>query len=68
MAFCAAVEPKHGGRDVDNQTRELNKAWKEKKRPPSSLGDTPSDNGSSHRRGQRDGVDDAIEENAVRGR
>lgn len=28
VSFCAAVEPKHGGRDLDNQERELDKAWK----------------------------------------
>lgn len=30
VSFCAAVEPKHGGRDLDNQERELEKAWKQK--------------------------------------
>lgn len=30
VSFCAAVEPKHGGRDLDNQGRELDKAWKKK--------------------------------------
>lgn len=31
------MEPKHGGRDLDNQARELDKAWREK-RPPGGVG------------------------------
>lgn len=37
VKFCAAVEPKCGGRDLDNQARELDKAWREK-RPPRKFG------------------------------
>lgn len=37
VKFCAAVEPKHGGRDLDNQARELDKAWREK-HPPVGVG------------------------------
>lgn len=41
VSFCGAVEPKCGGRDMDNRERELEKAWKKKsvdkasKHPPS---------------------------------
>lgn len=28
VSFCRAVEPAHGGRDIDNQERELEKAWR----------------------------------------
>ncbi len=30
VSFCGAVEPKTGGRDLDNQRRVLDKAWKTK--------------------------------------
>ncbi|CAM9751468.1 unnamed protein product, partial [Scytosiphon promiscuus] len=37
VSFCAAVEPKHGGRDLDNQSRILDKAWKTKRKEPLSV-------------------------------
>ena len=30
VSFCGAVEPRCGGRDLDNKERELEKAWKKK--------------------------------------
>lgn len=36
VSFCGAVEPKHGGRDLDNQRRVLHKAWKQKHKEPTS--------------------------------
>ncbi|CAM9499651.1 unnamed protein product, partial [Hapterophycus canaliculatus] len=36
VSFCAAVEPKHGGRDLDNQSRILDKSWKAKREEPLS--------------------------------
>lgn len=34
--FCGAVEPRTGGRDLDNQRRVLDKAWKAKAKEPTS--------------------------------
>ncbi|CAM9263618.1 unnamed protein product, partial [Pylaiella littoralis] len=36
VSFCGAVEPKHGGRDLDNQSRVLDKAWKIKSKGSTS--------------------------------
>lgn len=36
IKFCGAVEPKNGGRDLDNQRRVLDKAWKAKPKESTS--------------------------------
>lgn len=38
VSFCGAVEPKTGGRDLDNQRRVLDKAWKTKPKESRSGG------------------------------
>ncbi|CAM9459296.1 unnamed protein product, partial [Ectocarpus sp. 12 AP-2014] len=41
VSFCAAVEPRHGGRDLDDQRRVLDKAWKAKPKSPRSSQPSP---------------------------
>eukprot|EP00752_Nemacystus_decipiens_P009240 g8253.t1 len=46
VKFCGAVEPKTGGRDLDNQRRVLDKAWKMKPKESTSKGHPLSGEGA----------------------
>ncbi|CAM9503120.1 unnamed protein product [Ectocarpus sp. 12 AP-2014] len=48
VSFCGAVEPKHGGRDLDDQRRVLDKAWKAKPKSPRSGQPSPTQVLSKH--------------------